>query len=58
MYLVGDDERMIVKLAHLYREGVMPEDGGPLRQSARLMAAIDIVTGAWAQLEAARRRKD
>lgn len=49
---------MIVKLAHLYREGVMPEDGGPIRQSAWLMAAIDIVTVAWAQLEAAHRRRD
>lgn len=57
-YLVDETDRMIVKAAHLYRDGVMPGPGALLEQSARVIAAIETVTGAWALLEAARNRKE
>jgi hypothetical protein len=56
-YLVDDETALIVRLAKLWRDGVMPEDGGPLAQSAWTVAAITIVLKAWADLQAARDRK-
>lgn len=56
-YLVDDEIALIVRLAKLWRDGVMPEDGGPLMQSAWTVAAITIVLKAWNDLQAARDRK-
>lgn len=56
-YLVDDEAALIVRLARLWRDGVMPEIGGPLVQSAWTVAAITIVLKAWGDLQAARDRK-
>lgn len=57
-YLVDDEVALIVRLARLWRDGVLPEDGGALAQSAWTVAAIMIVLKAWGDLQAARDRKN
>jgi len=56
-YLVDDEAALIVRLARLWRDGVLPEEGGTLAQSAWTVAAIMIVLKAWADMQAARDRK-
>lgn len=56
-YLVDEEDMAIVRLARLWREGVLPEAGGVQDQAALTVASIEIVLTAWAKLETARHRK-
>jgi len=58
MYLIDEDDRLIVRLAELWREGVLPEPGGALAQPVATAASIRIVLTAWLQLEQARFKKE
>jgi uncharacterized protein YyaL (SSP411 family) len=47
----------VVRLAHAWRDGVLPEAGGLNDQAAMTAAAVQTVLGAWNKLEADRARK-
>lgn len=57
-YLMDSDDLAVIALASQFREGVLPETGGTLEQSALTMASIRVVLGAWSDLENARRKKE
>lgn len=56
-YLISPGEWELVRLAHEWREGRLPEAGGVHQQAAFNLAAIEIVHGAWAKLRQAAARK-
>ncbi len=47
----------MVRLAHGWREGVLPFGGGMADQPAYVAASIDIILSAWAKLRAARDKR-
>ena len=57
LYLIDEDVAHVVRLAGMWREGVLPDAGGMHAQSAWLAAAIQIVLRAWDQLQEARLKK-
>ena len=52
-YLVTSLSWEVVRLAARWREGQLPGPGGVQDQPAWTVAAIEVVTGAWAKMEAA-----
>lgn len=57
MYLIDEDDLLIIRLAAQWREGVLPEAGGALAQPAATGASIRIVLTAWDALSEARRKR-
>lgn len=47
-----------MRLAGIWREGVLPEAGGAAEQAAWTVAAIEIVLATWNRMRLARQPKD
>lgn len=57
MYVVTTESWAVIRLAHNWRDGVLPEAGGVQDQAAWTVAAVDIVLGAWGRMRAAEDKK-
>ena len=55
---MGEGEWALVRLAAGWRDGRLPDPGGVQQQAAFNVAAIELILGAWAKLEAARLSKN
>lgn len=56
-YLVDEAGWEAVRLARMWREGVLPEPGGLADQAALTVAVIETVLSAWAKLQAERDKR-
>lgn len=56
-YVATADDWALVRLARLWRDGVLPEPGGLLDQAAWTVAAVGVVLRAWDKLLEAQRKK-